>query len=261
MAKRTWNFVDKWFNENDLQSYLAENIVSVKRTEETANGKKIIYRCSKYRKYPECDYQVKVVSNYDGEITVSTSNSHNHDHRASTTRAPSPVRDIIKNAAAAGLTQSQTRRSIENQYKGVVSHSQLSSLLNYHRPLAIPDVYSIDDFRSWCHQHSALLTDPMSIHEPFVAKFYINSCNELFVFITTRKLISAAPLSGLLQVDATFKLNWNELPVLVFGSSDGNRRFHPYGIAIIGTDEAASSYITLFQTIKECVFNVTGKVI
>ena len=38
----------------------------------------------------------------------------------------------------------------------------------------------------------------------------------------------------MLQVDATFKLNWNELPVLVFGSSDSNRRFHSYGIAVIG---------------------------
>ena len=65
----------------------------------------------------------------------------------------------------------------------------------------------------------------------------------------------------MLQVDATFKLNWNELPMLVFGNSGGSRRFHLYDIAVIGTDEAASSYITLFQTIKECVFNVTSKLI
>ena len=74
----------------------------------------------------------------------------------------------------------------------------------------------------------------------------MNSYDDIFVFLTTRKLISTAPLSAMLQVDATFKLNWNELPVLVFDSSDSNRRFHPYGIAVIGTDEAASSYITLF---------------
>ncbi len=79
--------------------------------------------------------------------------------------------------------------------------------------------------------------------------------------MTTLKLISTARLSNLLQVDATFKLNWNDLPVLIFGSSDGNRRFHPYGMATIRTDEGASSYITLFQTIKECVYNVTSKII
>ncbi|CAF1538834.1 unnamed protein product [Rotaria sordida] len=78
------------------------------------------------------------------------------------------------------------------------------------------------------------------MHEPFVAKFNVNSCDGLFIFITTRKLIATAPLSNSLQVDGTFKLNWNDLSVTVFGSSDGNRRFHPYVIALIGTDEAAS---------------------
>ena len=135
------------------------------------------------------------------------------------------------------------------------------SLLNYYHSLAVPDVHSVDDIRSWCHEHSALLCDSPLIHELFVAKFYINSCNDIFIFLTTRKSVSTATLSAILQVDATFKLNWNELLVLVFGSSDASRRFHLYGIAVIGTDEAASSYMTLFQTIKECVLNVTDKLI
>ena len=230
MAKRTWNFVEKFFSKNELQSYIVQNAVSIKRTEEIEAGKKVIYRYSKYRKYPECDFQVKIIFSCDGGMTVSTSNEHNHAYRASTTRAPSPVREIVINAAAADLSQIQTRRAIQHQYQGVVSNSQITSLLNYHRSLTEPDVYSVDDFRSWCHGYSALLSDPTLIHEPFVPKFYINSCDDIFVFITTRKLICTAPLSSILQVDGTFKLNWNELPVLVFGSSDGNRRFHPYVI-------------------------------
>jgi hypothetical protein len=51
------------------------------------------------------------------------------------------------------------------------------------------------------------------------------------------------------------------LPILVCGSSDGNRRFHPFGIAVIGSDEAVSSYITLFQTIKECILNLPGEIL
>ncbi|CAF3566286.1 unnamed protein product [Rotaria sp. Silwood1] len=59
MVKRTWNFVDKFSSEDELQSYIVQNTVSIKRTEEIEAGKKVIYRCSKYRKYPECDFQVK----------------------------------------------------------------------------------------------------------------------------------------------------------------------------------------------------------
>ncbi|CAF1401078.1 unnamed protein product [Didymodactylos carnosus] len=74
----------------------------------------------------------------------------------------------------------------------------------------------------------------------------------------TRQLVSIGSLSSLLQVDATFKVNWNELSLLVFGSSDSNRHFHPYGVALISTDEAADSYMHVFQTLKQVVQSVTG---
>jgi hypothetical protein len=111
MAKRTWNIVENFFNEDDLQSYLVQNDVSIKRRAETKTEKTITYRCSKYRKYPACDFQIKIILNDNDETTVLTSNAHNHDYRASTTRAAFPVRNIVKNAAAAGLTPGQTTSS------------------------------------------------------------------------------------------------------------------------------------------------------
>jgi hypothetical protein len=261
MARRMWNLVEEYLNEDDIRLYLMQNNVSVKRTAETKTGKTITYRCSKYRKYPKCDFQIKTILNDDGKTSIWTSNAHSHDCRCPTTRAASPIRDIVKNAAAAGLTPGQTRRAVQNQCDDRVSDLKLYNLLKYHRSTMMPDVHSVDDFRSWCSKHSTTIPDQASLHEPFVPKFYVNSCDDLFVFITTRKLMSTAPLSNLLQIDATFKLNWNELPVLVCGSSDGNRRFHPYGVAVIGSDEAASSYITVFQAIKECVLNLTGEIL
>ena len=125
--------------------------MSVKRTESIVNGKKVICRCSFYRKYPKCEFQVKAVScNNTNEITISTSNAHNHDQRAPTTRAPSPVRNIVINAVAARLTQTQTCRAIENQFVDHVSRTQISSLLNYHRSLSSSNIYSVNDLLVWC---------------------------------------------------------------------------------------------------------------
>ena len=85
-------------NENEFQSYIVENAVSIKHIEEIESGKKFIDRCSKYRKYLQCDFQVKVIFSCDDETTVLTSNEYNHVYRASTTtRAPSPVREIVLN--------------------------------------------------------------------------------------------------------------------------------------------------------------------
>ncbi|CAF2541815.1 unnamed protein product [Rotaria sp. Silwood2] len=204
MAKRKWNFVDKFFNDNDLQSVLAQNKVSVKCAEEAKAEKKITYKCSKYRKYPEYEFQMKVISDNYGEIMFSPSNTYNHDYRATKIRAPLPVRDIVRNAAAADLSQCQTRRGIQNQYEGIVSRSQITNLLKYYRSITTPDVYSVDDLQSCCNQRSVLDSDRMLMHDPFIPTFYVNSCNELFMFITTRKFISTAQLSNLLQADATF---------------------------------------------------------
>jgi hypothetical protein len=68
MIKRTWNFVDKFYGEGELQSYIVQNTLSIKRTEEIEAGKKVIYRCSKYKMYPEYDFQVKVIFPSDGGI-------------------------------------------------------------------------------------------------------------------------------------------------------------------------------------------------
>ncbi|CAF0962143.1 unnamed protein product [Didymodactylos carnosus] len=136
-----------------------------------------------------------------------SNSEHNHDNRASSTRAPSPVRDIVKKSVAAELTQSQTRRAIQNECTSDVPSTQISSLLKYRRSVSRPNVRSIDDFRVWCEQHS-LPSDQVAIHTPFVSKFYINSCDDIFIFLTTRKLISVGALSSLLLVDATFKLNY-----------------------------------------------------
>ncbi|CAF1318059.1 unnamed protein product [Didymodactylos carnosus] len=143
MTRRQWNFVEEFSDENDMKSFIKQNNVSIKRTETIALGKKVIYRCIRARKYSECDFQIRVIYDYNDEkIAVSTSSEHNHDNRASTTCAASPIRDIVKKSVAVGLTQSQTRRAVQNEYT-----SDVPSLLNYHRSVSIPNVRSTDDFR------------------------------------------------------------------------------------------------------------------
>ncbi|CAF0908445.1 unnamed protein product [Adineta steineri] len=84
MKRREWIFGQKFFGEGELQDYIVQNTVSVKRTEETRVGKKVTYRYSKYRKYPDCDFQLKVIFESDGGMTVLTCNEHNHAHHAPT---------------------------------------------------------------------------------------------------------------------------------------------------------------------------------
>ena len=71
-----------------------------------------------------------------------------------------------------------------------------------------------------------------------------------FVLSTTKQLLKETQFSTLLQVDETYKLTWNELPLLVFGSSDANCHFQPLGVALVSNDEKSTCYIDLFRQLK-----------
>ncbi|CAF0899343.1 unnamed protein product [Didymodactylos carnosus] len=95
MSRKAWSFINKYLQKDDLDAYLNHSKVSKFRTGNVKDGIKVTYRCSSCRKYPECSFQVRVLFNSQNETIVSTSDTHNHKKRADTTRAPSPVRDIV----------------------------------------------------------------------------------------------------------------------------------------------------------------------
>ena len=74
--------------------------------------------------------------------------------------------------------------------------------------------------------------------------------NNLFVLFTTKELIRQMQYSTLLQLDGTYKLTWNELPLIVFGASDCNRNFRPFGVALVSEDESSSCYEHLFNSLR-----------
>ena len=41
-----------------------------------------------------------------------------------------------------------------------------------------------------CCLERCQISDDTTLHKLFISKFYVNSCNDIFVFITTRQLIS-----------------------------------------------------------------------
>jgi hypothetical protein len=52
-------------------------------------------------------------------------------------------------------------------------------------------------------------------------------------------------------VDSTCKLNWNNFPVLLVGTTDYSRQFHPFGMAVT-TNEEESDFEFIFKAVKKC---------
>ena len=54
------------------------------------------------------------------------------------------------------------------------------------------------------------------------------------IFVSTKRLLCKASAKEKLYVDAMYKLNWQGFPVLLVGTTDMDRHFHVFGMAMKG---------------------------
>lgn len=81
----------------------------------------------------------------------------------------------------------------------------------------------------------------------------INQSSQKLDFIisfSTPHLMKKQHTQGYLQADATFRISWNDFPLLLAGFSDANRKFHPTILSIVSR-ECTSTYTQLFKEIFE----------
>ncbi|CAF1149196.1 unnamed protein product [Didymodactylos carnosus] len=218
MSRRTWHKCFSSTSESDIISLTKENKGSTYRTEHCQAGKTTTYRCTEYRKQPLCLFQLKSKES-NNKFTVFKSESHNHDQRNDATRLKSPIRDTVQQMSDKGMTQTQIRKAVSVIHPSLTVDTKMKNIVQYSR---LKTRKTID-------------------------------INHIFICITTRQLLSACKYSSTLVIDCTYKVTWNELPLLVFGTSDLNRHFHPLGLCLISTDESADTFKTLFRVLKSCV--------
>ena len=74
-------------------------------------------------------------------------------------------------------------------------------------------------------------------------------------FVTTKKLLLIANKSSKMHADATYKLNWQGFPVLIVGTTDLDRKFHPISLSVC-TEEKQKDFEFIFKTIRDVLFKL-----
>lgn len=69
---------------------------------------------------------------------------------------------------------------------------------------------------------------------------------------STKRLLQNALNATIMHVDGTYKLNTENYPLQVFGTTDKNRTFHMIAIAIV-SNEDIDTYEFCFRAIKESI--------
>lgn len=88
--------------------------------------------------------------------------------------------------------------------------------------------------------------------EPFVLAYDIDTANKRFRYIITTKtlMVNATVLSAHLCADATYKVNYQEFPLILIGSTDKHNKYHCFAMAVV-TDEKQDTYEFVFRKFKE----------
>ncbi|CAF1552010.1 unnamed protein product, partial [Didymodactylos carnosus] len=254
MAPRLWHECSTCNTENDLKVFVREKNICTHRTEELRSGVSITYKCSEYREYPQCRYQLKA-KQLDGKFTVFESELHDHSQRQENNRLKSPIRAAVQEMTHTGLTQGQIRKAVSVLHPNLSIDTKIKNVVQYTRQQTRTQIISVDDLQLWCKER--INCSPADqLHQVFVPFYEVKDIDNIFVRITTRQLLSTTKCSSVLAVDCTYKVAWNNLPILIFGTSDYKRHFHPIGLCLVSSDEAASTYKTLFQGVPTWASNI-----
>lgn len=265
----------KWFLEETFGSkqqaiefIQSEQCWSYYYANKSTTGLRITYRCNKMKfRGKQCEASVYLL--YD------STNSSVHFYRSESIHTHEQD-DYLDNAVGkiSGEIEIEIRRMFENKMKpkailfnlvknGLVppSKAKLTSFLAKLRK----DKFGKDrlDFGllgKWLKEKNTIPNDE---HEPFVVDFNIhiddqNEMNSFFrFFVSTKFLLGIGKYSEKIHTDATYKLIWQGYPVLVVGTTDSNRRFHPIGTCV-STNERSEDFEFMFRTMKNSLKEIFG---
>ena len=95
----------------------------------------------------------------------------------------------------------------------------------------------------------------------FVAGFEVDidkNWKPYFRFVcTTKRLVMLLKHNSLIASDGTYKLIWQGYPVLMSGTIDRDRKYHPAGICVAIT-ETQVDYAFFFRTLRDVYFKIAS---
>jgi hypothetical protein len=127
MTTEGWQplFTEKSYEEAAVLAKSEINVWQYRRSD-LKNRIKYSFKCSEYRKYPLCYYEIQIiVPDYDpSSVTIISRNTHQHqqEERNSTTRLPSPIRQSVSKYVHCGLNQHQIKLSLMQDHPASQIH-------------------------------------------------------------------------------------------------------------------------------------------
>jgi len=254
---RNWFLENTYYNKQAAMDFINnEKTWSYHYNNMTQDGNKTYFRCNKAKlRGNQCPAAIYLLYDIRNEYVILFRNedSHEHENLQTSNRLSDELKAEIKTFYDLKIKPKTIFAKLREKgvqfKKAQISNyiSQLKQSLYGHTKI------SLGELEQWCIDHSTLPDDE---DKAFVPNFYINYADddededekEFRIFVTTKRLLRIAKKSSKIHADATYKLVWEGMPVLMIGTTDMDRHFHPFGIGVC-TNERTADFAFIFKSI------------
>lgn len=129
---------------------------------------------------------------------------------------------------------------------------QIEYLLKKFRKSKVPQMIKLGDLAEWCENNQEL---PNDVNQAFVIDYEVSPIDEELSFrftVSTPLLLKKLSTLKTICIDATYKLNYHGFPLMVLGTVDRTKRFHPLAYACC-SNERTYDYSFIFRSVKSAI--------
>jgi hypothetical protein len=256
---RIWSEHEVFDSAKEAEDVVTSRGIWKKHTSSTnSTGKRVEYRCTAgmYRKN-ECPAGLYLLYDACSEKVSLYETECGHDnHVTDPTRGLSTdLKEYIRKKFSEGVTKPNSLlNSIRQAGLKEPDKSKLVAFLKTVREAKYGSpTISAAELYTWCEEKKKT---PRDEDEPFVLDYLVEAKSrnvddrDLKIVISTRRLLSLCRRSPLVQIDATYKLIWQGYPVIIAGTTDKNKVFHPFLLAVT-TCERADDFEFVFHALHQ----------
>lgn len=274
--KFEWTEDKKFTTLKEAEDYLISQEFVFFDVKNLISGQKFYYRCSKIPKdRKRCEWCNKrfiifLPSDSTENIVQCNGQEHNHEElllgkrKKISNEMKEFIRDLFEKDVCkpnAILTHIDSAREKHGLFQSEENPGtrQIEYLVAKFRQGDSEPVVNLGDLMKWCQSNAIV---PTNDDEPFVLSHAIstNEKNEngFHFCITTLRLLLMLSQAKKICIDATYKINWLGYPLIVLGTVDRKKKFHPM-IYACSSNETTNDYKFIFESVKNGISKCFNK--
>lgn len=250
---REWGDDVPFLSQKDVDEYAEQEGFVKNSTNRTVDGETVYYRCKSLPKSKAklCKSMkvFKPARNIKFFVSVSVGD-HNHSDVGTKSQKCPELWEYVYNLKH---EDSMKPRKIKEHLKRnkpeytTPTIRQIRHIIQSTQNKKIPSTFSYGELVEWLKTETAI---PDDLDEAFVINWTFNEKNDSFAFVlsTRRLLINVADKTNL-SSDGTYKILWQDFPLIVVGFLDRQKHFHVVAV-VVTSNERRAEYRFVFQSIK-----------